>query len=299
MGAQTDMKNEILSDDSLEKNSYTQDFLDYDEIVALNYKGDSTRKIQINATRNVIMCILKGRKIFGANSEFTQDENEILFIKSGKLNAKNEAKQGIYQSYCIFFSNIFLLNFLSKHRYALDLLDKGEKSRYYKITSDAYISEQINSLKVYFSHKRELNSIIFKEIIRLKMETLFLLLLNREDRVFASYICDILESCPLLTTLIKNSGREFASVREMAKFFNMDGSLFSKKFKLSFGISPKEWLDNEKFEKAKLLIELSNKNITEICKELQIHSMAWFIERFHKKYGMTPKQMQKAKNLRK
>lgn len=291
------MKNEILSDDSLEKNSYTQDFLDYDEIVALNYKGDSTRKIQINATRNVIMFILKGRKVFGANSEFTQDENEILFIKSGKLHAKNEAKQGIYQSYCIFFSNVFLLNFLSKHRYALDLLNKGRKSRYYKIKSDAYVSEQINSLKVYFSNKRELNSIIFKEIIRLKMEALFLALLNREDRVFASYICDILESYPLLSTLVKNSGREFAGVREMAKFFNMDGSLFSKKFKASFGISPKEWLDNEKFEKAKLLIELSNKNITEICKELQIHSMAWFIERFKARYGMTPKQMQKAKNL--
>ena len=291
------MKNEILSDDSLEKNSYTQDFLDYDEIVAINYKGDSTRKIQINAIRNVIMFVLKGRKIFGTKGEFTQDENEILFIKSGKLNAINEAKQGIYQSYCIFFSNIFLLNFLSTRHYVLDLLNNGRKSRYYKIKSDAYVSEQINSLKVYFSNKNSINTNIFKEIIRLKMEALFLSLLNREDRVFANYIYDIVESCPLLTTLIKNSGRDFGNVREMAKFFDMDASLFSKKFKMSFGMSPKEWLDNKKFERAKLLIEVSDKNITEICSELQVHSMAWFIERFHKRYGVTPKQMQKAKNL--
>ncbi|MGX2982555.1 helix-turn-helix transcriptional regulator [Helicobacter sp. 23-1045] len=289
-------KNNILCDEHLGENRYTQDFLDYDEILALNYKGTSTGKIQINASRNIIMFILKGRKIL-ANGEFMQNENEILFIKKGKLDAKNEAKQGIYQSYCIFFSNIFLLKFLSKHRFVFDLLQNGAKCEHYKISSDDYINEQIMALKVYFAHKNQLNSNIFKEIIKLKMETLFLLLLNREDMVFAGYIREIIEDCPLFATLLNNNGREFANVREMADFFEMNLSIFSRNFKLSFGISPKEWIDNEKFERAKLLLEFSNKNVTEICKELKINSMAWFIKRFGEKYGITPKQMQKANNL--
>ena len=83
----------------------------------------------------------------------------------------------------------------------------------------------------------------------------------------------------------------------MADIFDTNISLFSKKFKTNFGISPKEWLDNEKFEKAKLLIEFSNKNVTEVCKELKINSVAWFIERFKERYGRTPKQLQKLHNL--
>lgn len=289
------LENEIFSDDSLESSEL--DFLDYDEIIALNYKESFSKTIEVNASRNAIIFVLKGRKIFGVNNEFMQNENEILFIKSGKFNAKNEVKNGIYQSYCIFFSNMFLLKFLSKHRYVLDLLKNSTKEQFYKIKSDVYINEQINSLSVYFNNKNKLHTNVFKEIIKLKTETLFLLLLNKEDRIFANYICDIVESCPFLTTLLKNSGREFANVKEMAKFFGMNISIFSKKFKTSFGISPKEWLDNEKFEKAKLLIEFSNKNVTEICKELQINSIAWFIERFRTRYGATPKQLQKSNNL--
>lgn len=288
------LENEILSDNHLEEN---RDFLDYDEIIALDYKENSTKTLEVNATRNAIIFVLKGRKIFGASGEFTQNENEILFIKSGKFNAKNEAKNGKYQSYCIFFSNMFLLKFLSKHRYVLDLLHDTAKSQCHKIKSDVYISEQINSLSVYFNNKNKLNTNVFKEIIKLKTETLFLLLLNREDRVFSSYIWSIMESCPFLSILLQNSSIEFANVKEMAKFFDMNISIFSKKFKMSFGVSPKEWLDNEKFEKAKLLIEFSNKNITEICKELQINSIAWFIERFRTRYGSTPKQLQKSNNL--
>lgn len=293
------LEKEIVSDDSLDTNrsANSLDFLDYDEIIALNYKEKFSKTLEINATRNTIIFVLKGRKIFGVNNEFIQNENEILFIQNGKFSARNEVKNGIYESYCIFFSNMFLLKFLSKHRYVLDLLKKNAKFEYYKIKSDVYISEQINSLNVYFSNKNKLNTNVFKEIIKLKTEALFLLLLNREDKVFSSYIYSIVESCPFLTILLKNSDKEFANVKEMAKFFDMNISIFSKKFKMSFGISPKEWLDNEKFEKAKLLIEFSNKNITEICKELQINSIAWFIERFRTRYGSTPKQLQKSNNL--
>ena len=39
-----------------------------------------------------------------------------------------------------------------------------------------------------------------------------------------------------------------------------------------------------------------NKNINQICQECGFSS-SWFIERFKKKYQLTPKQYQKSKNL--
>ena len=291
------LENEIIVDSDLDSKS--SDCLNYDEIIALKYKGQFDKKVEIKAKRNAIIFVIKGNKTLNNGNKVVLNENEILFVRSGNLRAINAVSKvsGIYKSYCVFFSNMFLLKFLSKHKYLWGLIANRAKMSVYKIHSDIYINEQINSLSVYFENKDKLNTNVFKEIIKLKTEALFLLMMNREDKVFSSFICSIMDSQPFLKTLLNNSDKKFNSVQEMANIFDMNISLFSKKFKTIFGISPKEWLDNEKFEKAKLLIEFSNKNVTEICKELKINSIAWFIERFRSRYGTTPKQLQKTHNL--
>lgn len=294
---QSVLENEIVMDSDLDLKMH--DCLNYDEIIALKYKEQFDKKVEIKAKRNAVIFVIKGNKTISNGSKVVLNENEIVFIRSGNFRAINTISKasGIYKSYCIFFSNMFLLKFLSRHKYLCNLVTNKPKIGVYKIKSDIYINEQINSLSVYFDNKDKLNTNIFKEIIKLKTEALFLLLINREDRVFSSFIWSIINSQPFLKTLLDNSDKEFDSVQEMADVFDMNISLFSKKFKTIFGVSPKEWLDNEKFEKAKLLIEFSNKNVTEICKELKINSIAWFIERFRTRYGTTPKQLQKSHNL--
>ncbi len=291
------LESEILTDSSLD--SRLHDCLNYDEVIALKYKERLDKRVEVKAKRNAIIFVVKGNKTISNGSKVVLNENEILFVKSGSFRAINAISKasGIYKSYCIFFSNMFLLKFLSKHQYLRDSIENRTKMGVYKIKSDIYINEQINSLSVYFDNKDNLNTNVFKEIIKLKTEALFLLMMNREDKVFSSFVWSIMNSQPFLKTLLDNSDKEFGSVKEMADIFDMNISLFSKKFKTNFGISPKEWLDNEKFEKAKLLIEFSNKNVTEVCKELKIHSIAWFIERFRARYGTTPKQLQKSHNL--
>ncbi len=291
------LENEIVADSDLDLKIH--DCLNYDEVIALKYKEQFDKKVEIKAKRNAIIFVIKGNKTISNGSKVVLNENEIVFIRSGNFRAINAISKssGIYKSYCIFFSNMFLLKFLSRHKYLCNLVINKPKIGVYKIKSDIYINEQINSLSVYFDNKDKLNTNIFKEIIKLKTEALFLLLMNHEDKVFSNFIWSIMNSQPFLKTLLDNSDKEFNSVQEMADVFDMNISLFSKKFKTIFGVSPKEWLDNEKFEKAKLLIEFSNKNVTEICKELKINSIAWFIERFRTRYGTTPKQLQKSHNL--
>ena len=291
------LEDEILSDANLDCG--THDCLNYDEVIALKYKERLDKKVEFRAKRNAIIFVVKGSKRLNGGSKVILNENEILFVKSGSFRAINAISKasGIYKSYCIFFSNMFLLKFLSKHRYLLDALSSKTRMATYKIQSDIYLNEQINSLSVYFDNKDKLNANVFKEIIKLKTEALFLLLMNREDRIFSNFVCSIIDSHPFIKTLLDNCDKEFNSVKDMAEIFKMNISLFSKKFKTNFGISPKEWIDNEKFERAKLLIEFSNKNVTEVCRELQINSIAWFIERFKERYGTTPKQLQKTRNL--
>ncbi|EGK8094481.1 helix-turn-helix transcriptional regulator, partial [Campylobacter lari] len=136
-------------------------------------------------------------------------------------------------------------------------------------------------------------------LLRLKFEELFLSLLYSEDNAeFLAFLKAILSGFKLdLYQMFAYCKNDFENVASMAKFSKMDIASFSRNFKQSFGISPKEWLDNKRFEKAKFLLEFSTKNITQICHELGFNSPAWFIARYKKRYGITPKQEQKSKNL--
>ena len=86
---------------------------------------------------------------------------------------------------------------------------------------------------------------------------------------------------------------DFMSVGEMAKFAKADISSFSKSFKQSFNLSPKQYLDEKRFEKAKSMLAFSHDNVNEVCHTLGFSSVSWFIKRFKDRYGLTPKQFQK------
>ncbi|RAX53817.1 hypothetical protein CCY99_05390 [Helicobacter sp. 16-1353] len=275
--------------------------LDCGDVVVARYSDNCNKNYHISNSQNSIIFINKGQKILHFNNNsYVINEGEIVFLKAGKFVMSDivSLKDGVYQSYFLSFSNMMLLKFINRHKYLLDRVEPKSKDReIFKITTDVFLVEQIKSINVFLDNKNQLVTNTHKEILKLKIEALLLLLMNREDRVFSEFIQNIANSFPFdFHSMLLRGNSKFASVKEMADTFNMDIALFSKRFKNSFGISPKEWLDNKRFERAKLFIEFSNKNITEICQEFNFNSVSWFIKRFRLRYGKTPKQLQKANN---
>nr|WP_306458713.1 helix-turn-helix transcriptional regulator [Aliarcobacter vitoriensis] len=81
-----------------------------------------------------------------------------------------------------------------------------------------------------------------------------------------------------------------------AKKLNMTDLAFRKKFKTIFGTTPKKWQIEKRFEKAKLLLETTNYNVTEVCYKSGFENISWFIQTFKKRYNITPKQIKNNKN---
>jgi len=67
-------------------------------------------------------------------------------------------------------------------------------------------------------------------------------------------------------------------------------STFRRDFKTQFGISPKQWLIEQRLQKAFELLSRNKTTISEVVSETGYENIPHFIKEFHKKYGLPPKQ---------
>jgi len=82
---------------------------------------------------------------------------------------------------------------------------------------------------------------------------------------------------------------------DLARLCNLSESHFYQKFKESAGISPYQYILNERIQSAAKMLENSGKSITEICFTLGFSSQSAFTNAFHQKMGMSPSQYRQTK----
>ncbi|MGH1543026.1 MAG: AraC family transcriptional regulator [Arenicella sp.] len=75
---------------------------------------------------------------------------------------------------------------------------------------------------------------------------------------------------------------------DLARLCNLSESHFYQKFRESIGISPYQYVIDERIKAASTMIAESNKSITEICFTLGFSSQSAFTNVFRKKTGMSP-----------
>lgn len=244
---------------------------------------------------NTLIFVLKGSKvIYHTNSHTTIKEKEAIFVPKGKyiLSDILDFKDKEYQSLLFFFSDFVLNSFANKYHHLIQSTSKGDED-IFKIQMDSFLCTLFESfipLTQVANHT---------SLLSLKYEEIFLYLLQdtKNKARFLGFLNNFLETNTLNLGAFYIQNQEYCNVSDMANDAKMDNASFSRKFKDVLGISPKEWLDNKRFEKACFMLEFSSKNITQISQELGFNSPAWFIERFKKRFGITPKQFQKSKNL--
>ncbi len=75
---------------------------------------------------------------------------------------------------------------------------------------------------------------------------------------------------------------------DLARLCNLSESHFYQKFRESIGISPYQYVIDERMNAACLMLTDSNKSITEICFTLGFSSQSAFTNLFRKKTGLSP-----------
>lgn len=261
--------------------------------------------IQTHTQMHSLILVQNGRKnIVIKGNELKISENQGLFLKSDTYKLSNISMNNLpYKAILIFFDNTLLIETIAKYNFfnATNNYNSNEEEfSSFMFNTSSMLLTIATSFEMYAqnikNNKASIQSIM--PLIKHKFEELFLYLNMEYSDIFCEFIRNIMREYNLsldMASLLY--GREYLNVSEMADMINIDQASFSRKFKSAFGLSPKNWLDEKRFDRAIALLQSSNKSIQEICVECGFSSPSWFIERFKKRYNQTPKQYQKSKNL--
>ena len=113
--------------------------------------------------------------------------------------------------------------------------------------------------------------------------------LEKDIGVSLSFVSsdNIAELCRIL---IENKPDSFSSVNDLAEHFKVDRSTIFRIFKASFNISPKEYIEKVRFEKACQLLSISEMKIKEISNICGYENQCYFSAAFQKRFGISPSQ---------
>lgn len=158
-----------------------------------------------------------------------------------------------------------------------------------RIENQSLINHFMEGMKMYFQYPPTL---INEDLLILKLKEVLLLLCQNDK---TGSIHDILSSLfsPVTYTIrqvIEAHLYTNVSVDQLATLCSMSVSTFKREFNKTYNSSPAVYLKNQKLEKSKELLSLSEKRINEIAFECGFTDLSHFSKSFVQKYGKNPSE---------
>ena len=106
----------------------------------------------------------------------------------------------------------------------------------------------------------------------------------------SSYYSMELKKCK---TYIKSHLHENITIEMLAQHLNLSTRYFRKLFTEKYGISPKEYIENKRWEKAATLLTTTNLTLSQIAEACGLTSAYYFSVRFKQHFGVSPSKYRK------
>lgn len=256
----------------------------------IQYEEDGFRK-EVFISTNMLFFVMHGTKVLHfKDKKVDVNLQDVLFLKSGDY-VMSEILDGYYEAILFMYDDTILLDFIKKYNLSFDDTFSFENN-YFKIRKTSAFEIFQSSVISYL----ETNSSNQESIMRLKLEEAFLNILESESKEsFKAFLASIYNN-NLFKIKIEKEFKYDENILLFAKEFNITDLAFRNKFKETFGMTPKKWQNSKKLEKAKLLLETSDYNVTQVCQKCGFDNISWFVQAFKNEYGITPKQIKNNKN---
>lgn len=179
-----------------------------------------------------------------------------------------------------------ILKQLYKNELPKSIIQKKRMKQVQRIVPNDTIKKFIDSLEFYFQNP----SLVTEDLLELKIKELILLLVLTKN---ATSVLEIIEGLfspksIKLKKVIELHKYKNLSIEELAILCNLSLSSFKREFNSIYKESPKNYLNSQKIQKAKKLLEISDLSVSEIAYKVGFKDPHYFTRLFKKKETVPP-----------
>lgn len=235
---------------------------------------------------NEIVFTLSGKKtLHHREKSWTLTDNTSLFIRRTAYKAEKYDFEG-WEVLAFCFQDDFLRQVFREYRKYLPLLieiNVNETTRTFFYGMVPYFSQKIPP-------SESLLELKFKEL-------LFNIFSDPTNADLLSYINSIDDQykTPLWQVMEANYTFNLA-IEEFARIAQRSVTAFKREFHEYYLATPGKWLTQKRLEYAKILLDTSKKNVSEIADESGFENLTHFSRIFKEKYGLSPIYYRKKTN---
>ena len=246
---------------------------------------------KVNLTLNMFSFLQTGEKKVQLEDYVVEvNKMQSVLIKSGNcLMTELLNNDEIYFCKLFFFTNKNISDFLEKHNFLIE--NKGTEATetpFFVIENDDFIHSFVNAISFILN----LDSSISSSLLAVKFEEIMLYLSHKYGISFINYIHSLAlpERKSSFRKIVEANVNSNLSLAEIAFLANMSLSTFKRHFEKEFQSKPGKWLQQNRLNFAKVLIEKGERKPTEIFSNFGYNSFSNFSIAFKNQFGFSPKQ---------
>jgi AraC family transcriptional regulator, exoenzyme S synthesis regulatory protein ExsA len=224
--------------------------------------------------------------------QITLQARESMLMKCGNYISKvvPTGSNSNFRSFAVHFQREVLEKIYEKELPVfLRTQEKPSLRSFSRVGSRQLVDHFMQGIDLYFHNP----SLVREELLVLKLKEIILLLHQGEEEASIREIMASLFSPQTysIRQIVEAHLYTDISVEELATLSNMSVSTFKREFSKGFADTPASYLKNRKLEKARELLSLSDKRVTDIALEVGFNEISHFSKAFTQKYGFSPSEL--------
>lgn len=245
--------------------------------------------IRLYSNHNQLTFTLSGKRILRhGNKKWTLTRENGFLVKRGAFFQEIADDYSDWKVLVLYLKDDYLKKVFEEFRphFVLDNLPDVDVGMIQEFTLNDQIRNSYNSLLPYFSKPQLLLDSIFEGKFK---ELLFNILIHPDNKQILAYINQIVDdyTVPIWEVMEANYYYDL-NISEFAEIANRSTSTFRRDFKKHYKTSPGKWLTNKRLEKAILLVQTSNKTVSEITFDCGFKNVSHFSKIFKEKFKLSP-----------
>jgi AraC family transcriptional regulator, exoenzyme S synthesis regulatory protein ExsA len=239
-------------------------------------------------TAHTLIMVISGTKLLHFPDKTLEvSAGNLFLLKKGIYVMAEHLEAGVhFEAIMMFLPDKVLQSFIAGEALAI----RAKLTTPYAIfPSNDLVSDFIIQFRQYFEHR----SLDYKNLMRIKqLEILTLLSASGHHNKVVSFINSAASKELVdLNLIIQENILQPLTITELAKLCNRSLAAFKRDFKKQFSTSPRSYINKQRLNHALILLQNTDKLISEIAVECAFESPSYFIRIFRQEFGVTPRSI--------